>query len=129
MLFGLPDPNSRIQIIHQFLLASSQWKLTEIQELGVVTNGFTGDDIRIACKEASMKMIRNAIDLAKLCNYITYTSKFYLTKLYTFVANSEPKHFIKDVQFSDLLEAIKRIKPIAKELIQRHEEWNKKYGH
>lgn len=67
MLFGLPDSPARIDIIQQLLPKSLHWKPSELQELSDMALEFTGDDIRVACKEASMKMVRNAIESATKC--------------------------------------------------------------
>lgn len=67
MLFGLPDSPARTDIIRQLLPKSQHWSPSEMQELSELALDFTGDDIRVACKEASMKMVRNAIESATKC--------------------------------------------------------------
>lgn len=67
MLFGLPDSSARIDIIKQLLPKSQPWPPSDLLELSELALDFTGDDIRVACKEASMKMVRNAIELAVKC--------------------------------------------------------------
>lgn len=68
MLFGLPDSAARIEIIKQLLPKSQHWPQPEMLLLSELALDFTGDDIRVACKEASMKMVRNAIESATKCN-------------------------------------------------------------
>lgn len=67
MHFGLPDSSARIDIIKQLLPKSQNWQKSELLELSELALDFTGDDIRVACKEASMKMVRNAIESAMKC--------------------------------------------------------------
>lgn len=63
MMFGMPDSVTRKCLIEQFLQPFKKWNIQKQNELTALTEGFSGDDIRIACKEVSMKMIRDAINL------------------------------------------------------------------
>lgn len=61
ILIGLPNQIDRINIIKEFMPIALKWADKLLLELSEMSDGFTGDDIRIACKEASMKKIRLAL--------------------------------------------------------------------
>lgn len=77
MLCGLPDLATRIAIIHKFLPISKNWLVSELNDLAQLADGFTGDDIRVAAKEASMKMVRAAIEAAEKCKMMHPNFWFY----------------------------------------------------
>lgn len=78
-----------------------------MKQLIELSDGFTGADLKIACKEASMVQIRNK--LHSDCKTMTVA-------------------MVTDVAFDDLLISIKQIKPAMLSSAQKHRQWNLKYG-
>lgn len=78
-----------------------------MKQLIELSDGFTGADLKIACKEASMIQIRN--------------------KLYS-DCNVAATMVIADVAFDDLFVSIKQIKPSMTASAQKHRQWQLKYG-
>lgn len=62
ILIDVPDAEGRKAIMYGLLPFATDWDQERMDELVVLTENFTGDEIRIACKEASMMMIRDKIE-------------------------------------------------------------------
>ncbi|XP_058824141.1 katanin p60 ATPase-containing subunit A-like 2 [Topomyia yanbarensis] len=110
ILVDVPCAEGRKAIINDLLPVSNEWNAEQLDELVEMTDNFTGDEIRIACKEASMMLIRNKIEDS---------------------AGSSPACSSADpdtVQFDQLKTALEQIKPASYDLIHKHREWNRKYG-
>lgn len=54
-----------MQLFRQYLPTCGFWNESKLNELADITEHYTGDDIRIACKEASMVLIRRTINPTK----------------------------------------------------------------
>lgn len=65
ILIELPDAQARIDIFVSCLPIIREQQEINLNELAQATNFFTGDEIRIACKEATMMMIRCNIQRTK----------------------------------------------------------------
>lgn len=131
MLFGLPDSSARIEIIKQLLPKSQYWSSVELTGLSELALDFTGDDIRVACKEASMKMVRNAIESAtkSKCSFF-FIGRSRDFKLYLLLIDeADPSYYLKEVSADDLRVALKRMKPSAKHLLEKHITWTNTFGH
>lgn len=76
-----------------------------MKELCDASDGFTGADLKIACKEASMIQIRNKLQ-------------------------SDHKSNVKvaEVTFNDLMASIKQIKPSMNASAAKHRQWHLKYA-
>lgn len=72
----------------------------------------SGDDIRIACKEAIMKHIRAAYNKK---------DKIELKQI-------SAVSLLPEVQVEDLYNAFQQLKPVTKEVVEKHRHWNAKYG-
>lgn len=72
------------------------------------SDGFTGADLKIACKEATMIQIRN--------------------KLHSDCKTPMTVAMVADVVFDDLLASIKQIKPSMAASAMKHRQWHSKYG-
>jgi katanin p60 ATPase-containing subunit A1 len=91
-------------MVKEFLPKANDWKEHELLELAKVSENFTGDEIRVACKEASMIVIRKSLD------------------------ESGGKQKPEAVKFEHLHQALKQMKPSSANLVEKHREWNKKCG-
>ncbi|XP_055633948.1 katanin p60 ATPase-containing subunit A-like 2 [Toxorhynchites rutilus septentrionalis] len=109
VLIDVPDRVGRKAIMNDLLPVSLEWTQKQIDELIEMTTNFTGDELRIACKEASMMVIRNKINHS---------------------SDSTPpeKSPPSKVQIEHLKSALSLMQPASLPLIEKHREWNRKYG-
>lgn len=105
ILIDLPNDENRTKIINQFLPNTKLWGVNKIEQLIESSGGFTGADLKIACKEASMKQIRKKLK-----------------------SNKHSANDVFDVTFDDLIESIKQIKPSMTASAAKHRQWQSKYG-
>lgn len=103
ILIDVPSFSERQTLIKHFLPSSQFWREADLDELALVSENFTGDDIRVAVKEAKMMIIRK-----KIRNKMGETSDF-----------SD-----MDVEFHHLKDALKRIKPNPENDIVKQRQWN-----
>lgn len=104
-MIDLPDATVRQNIIRQLIPTSStKWTYEQFNALAQLTDGFSGADIKVACKEATMKQIRAAIR----------------------VHVSQPQMI--DVTFDDLCEALHQIQATMVPLAEKHRVWHQKFG-
>lgn len=108
ILIELPKFEERIELIKKFLPFSNRWNQKCLDEASELCNEYTGDEIRIVCKEAIMMEIRKIIQQNN--GKLTH------------------KPTINEITFDRLLTAIKQINPSSKIIIAKHLEWNKKFG-
>lgn len=88
--------------------SSQYWREEEIDELALCSENFTGDDIRVAIKEANMMIIRKKIR-NKVGENVTNFSEL-------------------DVEFHHLKDSLKQIKPNPENDIIKHRQWNSSCG-
>ncbi|EAT39495.1 AAEL008715-PA [Aedes aegypti] len=62
ILIDVPNVEGRMAIVHELLPVTMKWDRKQLEEISKRTENFTGDEIRIACKEASMMMVREKIE-------------------------------------------------------------------
>lgn len=105
VLIGLPNEETRINIVKHILPISRKWNHEQHLELSDIASGLTGADLKIACKEASIMQIRKAL-------------------------KNQPRDSLKvnEVTFEDLKYSLQRIQPTMEDTAERHKAWNKKHG-
>ncbi|KAG5672950.1 hypothetical protein PVAND_003037 [Polypedilum vanderplanki] len=96
----VPTMNERQNLIKHFLPSSQKWRLDELEELAMLSENFTGDDIRVAIKEANMMIIRKKIRSENFSNSIDM-----------------------DIECHHLKEALKHVKPNPENDINKHRQW------
>lgn len=101
----MPDAECRVSIIKALLPHTAKWSGHLLNQLVNTCDGFTGADLKIACKEASLHQLRKA--LRRKCNGLDE---------------------VETVAFDDLMSALKQIQPIMSEMAAKHRQWNTKYG-
>lgn len=106
ILIDLPSGENREKIINKLLPCTKNWKANKMKQLVELSDNFTGAELKIACKEASMIQIRN--------------------KLQSDCKNSVAT--VTDVAFDDLLLSIKQITPSMISSATKHRQWHLKYG-
>ncbi|XP_049288460.1 katanin p60 ATPase-containing subunit A-like 2 [Anopheles funestus] len=107
ILVDLPTPDGRKELIEHLLPTVTAWPEQEIQQIVILSEGWTGDEVRLACKEASMMLLRNKI-----------------TDRRTIAGRVEHE----ELQFPMLRKAFEQLRPGCVELAQKHREWNQRYG-
>lgn len=105
ILIDLPNAENRVNIINELLPITKNWTTTQLNSLIESSDGFTGADLKIACKEAAMAQIRNGLK-----------------------SNHKTLHKVPEIVFNDLLTAIKQIKPSMATSAAKHRHWNAKHG-
>ncbi|XP_055606515.1 katanin p60 ATPase-containing subunit A-like 2 [Uranotaenia lowii] len=109
ILIDVPDAEGRREIINDLLPISCVWDTRQMEELIKMTENFTGDEIRVACKEASMMKIREKIEQSSL-------------------QQNKSTSISQDVGFEQLQKALELQQPASCNLIEKHREWNRKFG-
>lgn len=110
LLVGLPNDADRWHILCHFLpqLAVRTITTDEQHALSTVAKGFTGNDLRIACKEIAMRKIRHAIE----------------TK-----SGIDSTMLLATITTQDLKQVLAAMAPsTALHLMAKHTEWNQSYG-
>lgn len=100
VLIDLPSCENRLNIIQQLLPITKEWIVTETKQLIEASEGFTGADLKIACKEATMIQIRNKLKIGKM----------------------------PEITFDDLFASMKQIKPSMFTSAAKHHQWHSKFG-
>uniref|UniRef100_A0A182P8Y3 AAA+ ATPase domain-containing protein n=1 Tax=Anopheles epiroticus TaxID=199890 RepID=A0A182P8Y3_9DIPT len=109
ILVDLPTADGRKELIEHLLPTVITWPEQEIQQLVTLSDGWTGDEVRLACKEASMMLLRNRINGRR-----------------SSASGREAEQ--DELQFTMLRKAFEQLRPGCVELAQKHREWNQRYG-
>ncbi|XP_053658752.1 katanin p60 ATPase-containing subunit A-like 2 [Anopheles marshallii] len=107
ILVDLPTPDGRKELIEHLLPTVTAWPEQEIQQIVTLSEGWTGDEVRLACKEASMMLLRNKITDRR-------------------TVSGRAEH--DELQFPMLRKAFEQLRPGCVELAQKHRDWNQRYG-
>ena len=116
----LPDKEARKELF-SLEIGRRGFELEGItyDELAEMTEGYSGRDIRNACKEAIMAMLRRA-------NPDIYER---ITRVSTLAELQQAKYRVLPIRREEIVEAIRRVKPaVTPEDIRRYEEWAKAHG-
>ncbi|TGZ65306.1 hypothetical protein CRM22_005928 [Opisthorchis felineus] len=122
ILVDLPNTEARQRMFETFLPPSSastpstglQLKCNIDYELvSKLTEGYSGSDIRLVCKEAAMRVVRKIFDILE-----NPTKEF----------NPETHIRLDPVTTGDVKAAIESTMPSARHLSGRYQEWQRNYG-
>lgn len=105
ILVDLPDHEDRMNIIQHYLPEFGGWMPDIRDELAAITDNFTGAEIKIACKEASLDRVRQII------------------------AENTAKHSSNAVRVGQLKRALQNVTPSMLSTVERHREWSRNVGH
>lgn len=105
ILVDVPDFEGRTQLIQQYLPCSIGWNESEIADIAEMTDNYTGDDIRVAIKEANMMEIRKRFQTG---------------------FDQTPSDIL--VESWQLKESLKSVKPTPIQDILKHRNFNKNFG-
>ncbi|XP_052742633.1 katanin p60 ATPase-containing subunit A-like 2 [Bicyclus anynana] len=105
----LPDFKTREELFESFLSSKNIELVPRVnfQELAAKTEGYSGSDVKLVCKEALMSSVRRMLPSMGGKNH----------------ANRKDK-----ISLSDVLTAIEKTKPVSKNLSKRHEDWQNEMG-
>lgn len=106
ILVDVPGFSERLNLVKHFLPPSQYWREDELDELAEISTNFTGDDIRVAVKEAKMMIVRKAI-----------RSRDEMTSCVDV-----------DVEIHHLKDALKQIKPNPENDILKQRQWSSNTG-
>lgn len=118
ILVDLPTQDARKKMIEHHLPPSVTTNENGIQlsteinydKIAELTEGYSGSDIRLVCKEAAMRPVRKIFDLLE--NHECNSGDASL-----------PPFTIDPVRTSDAVDALKRTKPSARTLQEKYEKW------
>uniref|UniRef100_H3ARL4 Katanin p60 ATPase-containing subunit A-like 2 n=1 Tax=Latimeria chalumnae TaxID=7897 RepID=H3ARL4_LATCH len=118
ILVDLPNTEARQAMIQEWLPPVSNSKGVELRTeldysvLGQETEGYSGSDIKLVCKEAAMRPVRKIFDALESHQ----------------AGNSElPAIKLDTVTTSDFLDVIAHTKPSAKNLSEKYAAWQDEY--
>ncbi|KAI8433954.1 hypothetical protein MSG28_012113 [Choristoneura fumiferana] len=100
----LPDHKTRAELFTLYLSGAVG---AHVSELASRTEGYSGSDIKLVCKEALMSGVR---------------------KMLPNMGRGAPNQRKDRVDLSAILTAIEKTKPVSKNLAKRHEEWQNETG-
>lgn len=103
-----------MKLIQNYLPLSKHWPNTSKIKLSDLTKGLTGDEIRIGCKEATMKKIRQAISMNEC--YSAGSPN----------AVSQPK--VEPVTDADAEKIFEKMQPTSNLLLEKHVQWSRQYN-
>nr|XP_015195690.1 PREDICTED: katanin p60 ATPase-containing subunit A-like 2 isoform X3 [Lepisosteus oculatus] len=118
ILVGLPNNEARQAMISHWLPPSSNTGGVELRTeldyslLGQETEGYSGSDIKLVCKEAAMRPVRKIFDALE--NHNAGNTEMPVLKLET-------------VTTADFLDVIAHTKPSAKSLNEKYMAWQNEY--
>uniref|UniRef100_A0A182N6E2 AAA+ ATPase domain-containing protein n=1 Tax=Anopheles dirus TaxID=7168 RepID=A0A182N6E2_9DIPT len=107
ILVDLPSADGRKELIEHLLPTVTTWPEQEIQQIVSLADGWTGDEVRLACKEATMMLLRERMGDQRAGS-----------------GRIRPD----DIQFPMLMKAFEQLRPGSVELAQKHREWHQRYG-
>ncbi|BFG02595.1 katanin p60 ATPase-containing subunit A-like 2 [Drosophila madeirensis] len=108
LLVQPPNPTERSSLISRLLGASISLSARLLEQLVQLSDQFTGDEIRLACKEISMQRVRCATRGLPPHNDATKESQA------TLEANVE--------------QAFRQVRPLGQKLLAKHEQWQQDNG-
>ncbi|KAL9986656.1 hypothetical protein ACROYT_G000828 [Oculina patagonica] len=125
ILVDLPSLEAREAMLKQYLppvIHSVEGSIEiksqiDYEELAKRTEGYSGSDIRLLCKEAAMRKVRKIFDLLE--GHQSEDADGRSTPL--------PKLEIEPVNTDDVEAALKHTKPSARQLKDKYKDWQKEY--
>ncbi|XP_055678021.1 katanin p60 ATPase-containing subunit A-like 2 [Lutzomyia longipalpis] len=108
ILIDLPTAEDRVEIVKTFLPGSTKWPSGAYERIKSLTEGFTGDDLRIACKDAQMGQVRKFIGMQKDARK----------------GSNQPA----SVSLGDFEASLSKITPTADTVVVRHRKWHEKFS-
>uniref|UniRef100_A0A182QCL9 AAA+ ATPase domain-containing protein n=1 Tax=Anopheles farauti TaxID=69004 RepID=A0A182QCL9_9DIPT len=107
ILVDLPSADGRKELIEHLLPTVTTWPEQEIQQIVTLSEGWTGDEVRLACKEASMMLLRERMGDQR---------------------PGSGRIQQDEIQFPMLRKAFEQLRPGSVELAQKHRDWHQRYG-
>ena len=115
ILVGLPDKDSRNSIFKNCLTPErANLTETQYQDLAEKTEGYSGSDITLACKESAMIPVRKIFSQ--------------LEKLDAKATNAADKVVLDKVEMKDIEYSLNIIKPSGNQYEEQYNKWQQKFG-
>lgn len=111
VIVNLPDEDARFTMIQKFIPLEKQKDL-DYKHFSIMTEGYSGSDIRLVCKEALMKGVRRAVTFLEKNGTIDKLS----TEKIEFVSNE------------DFTEALNKTRPASLYKSDHYEKWMDSFG-
>ncbi|XP_023365984.1 katanin p60 ATPase-containing subunit A-like 2 isoform X3 [Otolemur garnettii] len=118
ILVGLPSQEARQAMIHHWLPPVSKSTALELRTdldyslLSQETEGYSGSDIKLVCREAAMRPVRKIFSMLE--NHQSESSNL-------------PGIHLDTVTTADFLDVLAHTKPSAKNLTQRYSAWQREF--
>lgn len=118
ILVDLPSPEARQAMIRHWLPPVSQSRALELRTeleysvLSQETEGYSGSDIKLVCREAAMRPVRKIFNALE--NHQSESSTL-------------PRIQLDTVTTADFLDVLAHTKPSAKNLTQRYSAWQSEF--
>jgi SpoVK/Ycf46/Vps4 family AAA+-type ATPase len=104
----MPDVDARKELFRIYVKEIEVEQDYAVDKLVETTDGYTGSDIAMICREASMQPIRDLDSSGKI---------------------TDPSSKVRAVNMEDFLAAIKRVRPVVSvSELNRFKEWNDEFG-
>ncbi|XP_017054675.1 katanin p60 ATPase-containing subunit A-like 2 [Drosophila ficusphila] len=107
LLVQLPNPAERSCLISRLLGSSVSLNPRLLDKLVEISDQFTGDEIRLACKEISMHRVRCATKVDR--------------------SMASPKESQASIE-ANVEEAFRQVRPLGQKLLAKHEQWQHENG-
>ncbi|KAF9793797.1 hypothetical protein SFRURICE_010345 [Spodoptera frugiperda] len=106
----LPDFKTREELFQKYLTAKNVelFPKVDLKELASKTEGYSGSDIKLVCKEALMCNVRKMLPAMS--------------------GKAQVPTRKERLDLADILSAIEKTKPVSKNLTKRHVEWQNEMG-
>ncbi|XP_026727604.1 katanin p60 ATPase-containing subunit A-like 2 [Trichoplusia ni] len=106
----LPDFKTREELFQKYLSAKNVelYPKVDFKELASRTDGYSGSDIKLVCKEAIMSTVRKMLP--------------------TMSGRGSTVNRKDRLELANILTAIEKTKPVSKNLARRHQDWQNEMG-
>ncbi|CAB3244179.1 unnamed protein product [Arctia plantaginis] len=106
----LPDYETRAELFETYLNTKNieLYPKVDFKEFASKTEGYSGSDIKLVCKEALMSTVRKMLP--------------------NMVGKGNVQNRKDKLDLSDILTAIEKTKPVSKNLASKHKEWQNEMG-
>jgi katanin p60 ATPase-containing subunit A1 len=114
VIVNLPDEPARLTMLKKFISIEKQKNL-DFTRFSILTEGYSGSDIRLVCKEALMKGVRRAVQILdkqekQPQNLNTLNEK------------------IEQINDEDFLDALNKTRPASMYKSEQYEKWMNSFG-
>lgn len=125
ILVNLPESKARESLLKEYL-PETRTKDINYKEVAAATEGYSGSDIRLVCKEASMKPVRRFLNKLELKSLEKKNKNQGLMGLIPTQKDMLPQ--LDPIDSKDMQDALEKTKPAPHPSVDRYEKWFKEFG-